>query len=115
MTFEDWFEEAWRKGQVTGEYKHDAEMAAKDGWEAALRFARPEGGEMMLDCLRGKLTSFDAICGYVSILEIALADILRVHANDNQRPKAFYIAAKALERSDMNIGGQPEMQSQEPK
>jgi len=42
MTFEDWFEEAWRKGQVTGEYKHDAEMAAKDGWEAALRFARPE-------------------------------------------------------------------------
>lgn len=32
---------------------------------------------MLLDCLYGKLTTFDAICGYVSKLELALVEIAK--------------------------------------
>lgn len=42
--------------------------------------------------LMDKLTS----TGQTSDARDALQEILRVHANDNHRPQAFYIAAKAL-------------------
>ena len=35
---------------------------------------------------------------YEEVLVEALNEILRVHANDNQRPRAFYIASDALQK-----------------
>lgn len=37
--------------------------------------------DILLDCLRGKLTSFVAICGYVSLLELALKEAIAHVAN----------------------------------
>ena len=39
MTFDEWWRDAERRGLWTGEFKHDAKMNAKLGWDAA----RPEG------------------------------------------------------------------------
>jgi hypothetical protein len=38
----------------------------------------------------------DRLLQEVDILKNAMADILCKHANDDQRPRAFYIASKAL-------------------
>lgn len=46
-----------------------------------------------------KLPSALIIAARIEELESALQDILGAHANDNIRPKAFYIASKALAQS----------------
>lgn len=40
----------------------------------------------------------------VRAMQEALQEILRVHANDNNRPEAFYIAARALRPAEGNAG-----------
>lgn len=43
---------------------------------------------------------FDRLESQLSVMREALSEILRVHANDDQRPRAFYIAAAAIQKVD---------------
>lgn len=39
MTFDEWFEEAWRCGEIDAEYKYDVKNVAAAAWNAALNAA----------------------------------------------------------------------------
>jgi hypothetical protein len=54
--------------------------------------------DLSIDAILLAKSRLEELTKRVQELEEALQEILRVHADDNHRPKAFYIAASVLNK-----------------